>query len=77
MSTYYYLGCNRCEVCTPFVSDGMGGIGLMGGVVKEIPEFMSQHLSCADGVTDISVFSEHDIRADDYARFEPDRRAAT
>lgn len=70
MSTYYYIGCEKCRESTAFMSDGMSGFGWMGGAIEEVPEFVEKHLR--EGCDEhLRIFSEHDRRSEDFAEFRP------
>lgn len=70
MSTYHYLGCERCKESVAFISDGMSGVGWMGRATEDVPLFFEKHLreGCED---QLRLFSEHDWRADDFTEFKP------
>jgi len=71
MSTYYYLGCEKCRELTATLRDGMAGFAWMGGALEEVPPFVEKHLrlGCVDR---LRIFSEHDCRSEDFSEFDPE-----
>lgn len=73
MSTYYYIGCAKCEVCVSLVGRWAGERWeLMAGAGFHVPEFFSEH---TDHLDRLVCFSEHDSRCDTWLR--PDLDDAT
>lgn len=70
MSTYHYIGCEKCREDQAFMRDGMAGFGWMGGAIEEVPLFVEKHhrLGCAEH---LRVYSEHDPRAEEFTEFDP------
>lgn len=71
MSTYHYIGCEKCREDTAFVSDSMSGFRLMGGAAEEVPLFVEKHirLGCEEH---LRIYSEHDKRNEDFSSFDPE-----
>jgi len=65
MSTYYYLGCDVHKQRVPFWSRYAGGPSVIPTAREEpetVQDFIEIHLGCG-----MTVFSEHDDRAETYA----------
>ncbi len=69
MSTYFYIGCEKCREDQPFMRDGMSGFSWFGGAIEEVPAFIEKHkrLGCASY---LRIYDEHDPRSEDFTEFE-------
>lgn len=70
MSTYHYIGCERCREQQAFLRDGMAGFGWMGRAQQEVPQFVEKH-SRNGHAADLRIYSEHDPRSEDFTDFDP------
>lgn len=70
MSTYYYLGCDKCRMSVPFWARWAGGPGVIPTARKwpdTVQDFIEDHRDHG-----IGVFSEHDEARAGYTSYLPE-----